>query len=274
MSMKKFSLIFLKVFGYCFLAFITFFISNGIYENIYINKKINEFISMAVYEKEENIGNTKVIYYKVSRETFVNKGYETYERPTIWSSGVASDGITYENVIGSTGDILLNKRSPYENIPFVYEFITFFFGGHAVTTCGLKNNDSYDDLGINVIEVAGNTENTNYVLEKRNDWFLSERRSETIGVRLKGITKDENYQFMDNLKNKFGQPYNYTFLFNTKKSHYCTDLLNKGLKEVNKKYSINDWFYVSVNDIINSNNTYISFYKYNDGNITYVYYLG
>ena len=250
-----------KILLYGLLAFLVFFVSNGIYENIYIQQEINDFKNAGDYESEEMIGNTKVIYYKVSRETYVEKGWEAYERPTI-----------KEHVIGSNGDILLNKKSPFDNLPFIYEFISFFFGGHAVAAKGLENGDSFDDLGVNVLEVAGNTEDSNYVREIKNNWFLSDRREETIGVRVKGVTKEDTDNFTNNILAKLGEPYNYSFIFNTKKSHYCTDLMSKCYQEAG--FKINDWFYTSINDLITSKNTYISFYKYNDGKTTYVYYLG
>lgn len=252
----------LKIFGYFLLGNVLFFFTNGIIENIYMTMSINEFKQMAVYEYEEVRDGQTYIYYKVSRETYIDKGWECYERPTI-----------YHDNIGSNGDILLTKESPFEGIPVIHEFITFFFGGHAAIGLGDRNGDDFDFEAKNIIHTLGNGDD-NCARVDVNDWLIEERRAETIGVRVKGATKEETNQFICNTLDKLGTPYNYLFIFNTKNTYYCTDIISRSYQEVNKKIKINDWFYTSVNDIVNSNDTYISFYKYMDGKTTYIYYLG
>lgn len=253
-----------KVIGYSFLAFLVFFVSNGFYENIYLHMEIQEFMKKGVYDTCEYIGTTRVEYYKVSRGTYEEKGYETYYRPSI-----------NNGYLGSSGDILLNKKSPFEGIPFVYEFISFFFGGHAASPLGLETSDGiYNGEATMVIEAAGNNEDgQNIVREIPNNWVTSRRRRETIGVRVKGLTEQESYQYIEQLKKKEGEPYNFSFLFNTKKSHYCTDLIDKCYREVNKKYALNDFFYTSVNDLILSKKTYIFLYKVQINDVMQIYYI-
>ncbi len=261
--MKNKFIIGFNILGFCFMAFIVYFVSNALYENIYIICNIEEFKSLGVYEKEE-FGETKIIYYKVPRETYIKKGWELYHRNAI-----------KDNYIGSSGDILLNKKSPFVEYPIICEFISFFFGGHAAAPMGTESSlGVYDGTAKKILENAGNNPDGNNVArEGVNNWFSSLRRDETIGVRVKGVSEIESYQFIDNLKSRLGEPYNFSFIFNTKNSSYCTDFISKSWKEVSNKYDLNDFFYVSVNDLIISEKTYIFFYKYTSNNVTYIYYL-
>ena len=57
-----------------------------------------------------------------------------------------------------------------------------------------------------------------------------------------------------------GDPYNYTFVFNTKNAHYCTDILSKAYAVVDKDLN-EDHFITTAQDIIISEDTFIFVYK-------------
>ena len=70
-----------------------------------------------------------------------------------------------------------------------------------------------------------------------------------------------------------GEPYNYTFFFNTKNASYCTDIIGKAYSEIDVNLN-KDKLTTSVYDLLISDETYISYYSYKDNNgIKYIYCL-
>ena len=72
-----------------------------------------------------------------------------------------------------------------------------------------------------------------------------------------------------------GEKYNYLFIFNTLNAYYCNDVCNRVYgKEFGMNYSIDtNGFHVSLQDLFRSEDTFITFVKYKQGDKTYVYYL-
>lgn len=242
--------------GLCFFSF------SAIYENNKIDKEIAQFIKDAIdkpfYSEKYN-----TYFYKVTKDYKDVSPSFTYidnnDRPLYLRN------LPYAP--GSSGDILTSLYSPL-NSKILRNFVEFYFGGHAAIV------DGYD-----LIETTGLAENMedNVVIESYNDWLLPEntKRSEFIGIKVKDASYEDRKQAYQNAKAKLGEPYNYTFVFNTKKSHYCTDLVSKSYYQVSKEYDLNqDLIAVTVQDLITSTDTYIFMYKKqnNDGSYN-VYYL-
>ena len=224
---------------YIVLIIVIFLIVNGVIENISINRKISNFTHQGQLVKDDTENGIK--FYVVSRETSKSSLNET-------------DGKYY---IGSEGDILLKRASPYPEIPVFHQLATFFVGGHAGYVVDSKTT----------IEVNGKDKDNNRVAIYNNDWFSLK---ECIGVRLKNqeIVSDVT----DNIKTKIGSKYNYSFIFDN--GYYCTDLMSKSVCEVSRKDNINDFGFTTANDIITSKNVEICYYHYTDTKgIKHVYYV-
>lgn len=226
------------------------FLVNGFGEKIFVNKKIQEFKSRAIYVASDP--NLKTHYYKV----LAKYDYEDTTRNIF----------DQENrIIGSKTDIIITNRNPMRdnptlNIPIGF-LATNFYVGHAT----INSTDSGDRM----YEVLGNsiTPEENQVIESSNDWLIIEdylkERSESpniIGLRVKNTTEDQRNKVVEYLKKQEGKTYNFTFLFNRHNTFYCTDLVSRAFKHagINVNY---DYLATTGNDIIMSKNTYIIFYR-------------
>ena len=223
---------------YLILIIVIVLLINGVVENIVIMHKIDSFKRDAVLVNEDVENGIK--FYCVSRET---------SSPSL----NMVDGAYY---VGSKGDIIVKRGSPYPEIPVFHELMTFFIGGHASYVIDSKTT----------IEVNGKEKN-NKVDYYNNDWF---NKKECIGLRLKN--KEIIDDVTESVKAKLGSKYNYTFVLD--KGYYCTDLMSKSVTDVSKYDNINDFGFTTTNDLITSRNTEICYYHYTDQKgIKHVYYV-
>jgi uncharacterized protein YycO len=87
------------------------------------------------------------------------------------------------------------------------------------------------------------------------------------------MNQKEKDKFVYNSEKFLGYPYNYSFIFNTKKSIYCSDLVSRAAKPLG--FNLNkDNGTTSIYDLIVSNDTYIFYYHYFDNEgVRHIYYL-
>lgn len=271
-----------------FIGFILFLTGQTIAEHMRIKQKVRDFTKLGILQ--EDISTDKIKYYKVSRETYYPNEY--YREPFY-------NGLLIEP--GAEGDIFLSQQAPYPTLPGIYEFVTFYFGGHAAYIG--PNNIIYDIAGYPVADETALgvyfkggretvvSENYNYWLdptytgsdEGNYRYFGSYYRKEFFGIRIKGVTEeevDEVTKFMKHLDEIKAQ-YNFQFIFNKENRYYCTDMVERGYNSITtsdgkRKYNLNnDWVVVTVNDLLLSKDTYISFYVRTDKNdVKHIYYIG
>lgn len=275
---------------YLFISFLIFLTGQTVAETIKIKANIRKFTSLGVYQPDIR-GDGKIRYYKVSRETWHPK---EFERDPFFNDD--------PSLPGAEGDIFVTRQAPLASYPGVFEFVSFYFGGHAAYFG--ENNDIYETFGFygsdetlfGVIKDGG--ENTYVQIEDSNYWldpnyrhegtpsydrFGTYYRKEWIGLRVKGVTKGEVKQvtsFMNVLVDNKAQ-YNHLFIFNTKDRYYCTDMMSRAYATITNsngesKYNLNnDGVATTVNDLILSKDTYISYYVTTDkDNVKHVYYIG
>lgn len=206
--------------------------------------------------------------------------------------------------IGQTGDIIVTQQSPFPNVPFIHEWITYYFGGHASLVN--EENKLYEATGIgsaNIFEVMlfpGNKEHDFdvSVTQSNNYWLNTNRRApsnpayayygsfnrnEFLSLRVKNLTHDQRVAAVDYAKTQHEEEalYNYTFFLDVAYKYYCTDMISRAYQDVmvpthrQRGYSqaLNDRFITSVNDLINSDETYITSYVKIDNNTVSIYYL-
>lgn len=254
----------LKAVSMALVVFILFFLSTNIAEYISINHEIKSFMERGtlVYEDQS----TKTKYYEVPRR----KG--EIDKPSFTKEG--NNKYAYA---GSYGDTLVTQESPFYkdpvDIPIAYEFVSFWFGGHAA----IITNEEHWYGGNVIVEATGMSSDPEYnvVTETYNYWldYDYQYRDSFIGIRVKGATEEAYEKYADWAYEQVGMPYNTTFIFNTKNSFYCSDLVSRGWEE--QGYNLNeDVIVTTINDIVSSNDAYIFFYKYTDKGTGYqhIYY--
>ncbi len=271
------------------------------YENVKVNQEIEAFKDRAITEITEDFEYSpgviqKRIYHIVPRET----SYELSDARSVFYD----DSKKY---LGQSGDILMTQDSPFPHIFGIHQFVTYYFGGHA--TLSSDHNTLYEATGladdfqtiIDTIKEPGDEphdlsltaqeKHSNMWLDPnyRTDsdpaypYYGSYYRDEFIGVRVKNIT-DEQLQglndFGDSIKDQ--ALYNYLFFLDMKNKYYCTDLVSRAYQAVmvedykQKQYSSvlnDDGFITSVNDMILSNDTYISVYVEIIDDVVHIYHL-
>lgn len=230
-------------------------LTTAITKNVYADILIEDFKSKGEYQEKESRPSVK--FYRIPADN---------EEPTFQRRG----NTVYP---GGTGDILISLKSEME-IPFIGDFVSFFAGGHAALVLG----NYQDGIGYAsdqfTIESSGLVEEDSIanILEK-SYWAMGNPYKTVIGLRVK-MTEAERKTVIAEAMGYWGDPYNYSFLFDTKNKSYCSDLLSK----IFSKIGINlnkDGFTTSIYDILLSNHTYISYYHYYDSKgIKHIYYLG
>jgi len=250
-----------KTISMALVVFILFFLSTTIAEYVEINREIQSFMERGTLVEVDELN--KIKYYEVPRRN------GEIDKPSF----TEYDGDKYA-FAGSYGDMFVTQESPFfhsPDIPLAYEFVSFWWGGHAAIV-----SDDVDEFGYpQVIEATAMSEDPEYnaVTKIWNYWLTQEYRDNFIGLRVKGATKNEYQSYAKWANDQLGTPYNMTFVFNTENTFYCSDLVSRGWGELG--YNLNeDAIVTSINDIITSDDTYIFFYKYTDRGTGYqhIYY--
>ncbi len=267
-------------------GFFVFTFGQVVYETIAVKRETKKFMAKGVLQ--EDISTDEIKYYVVSRETFYP---DELERTPFYKGNLKYPG--------DEGDLFVTRFAPFPDKPVVYQFVSFYFGGHAgyvgpdnliYETYGIPNADeNFLDVIINGGRNTHVSTKTNYWLNPNHNsesdvdypYFGSYYRKEWIGLRVKGITQEEIEEtttFMETLKEEKAQ-YNFFFVLFTKNKYYCTDMMSRAFgifkKDGKMKYNLNmDGFAVTVNDLILSNDTYISYYVMTDfSGVKHVYFV-
>lgn len=253
--MKKILKYVFKLCEFILLFILVVGITAAITKNIYSEILIKNFKSKGVFQEE--LSNDKIKIYHIES----NEEIPTY---TIYNNKITP---------GNTGDIVISLDLMLDNA-MVGSIISFFAGGHA----GLVLDDYKDSQGSAspdyTLESTGFGDNTNSDIFNKNYWYEDYvcPFNEVIALRVK-TTEEERNKIISKAMALVGEPYNYTFFFNTKNTSYCTDIIGKAYSEIDVNLN-KDKLTTSVYDLLISDETYISYYSYKDNNgIKYIYYL-
>lgn len=170
---------------------------------------------------------------------------------------------------GFHGDILVSTEATLIN-PLISSFISFYAGGHAAVCIDYSTSVTVNENM--TIEASGvNGDDTAQLFDK-NYWVYPNVFNEVIGLRM-DMSNDERNSFVDNATKFLGYPYNYSFIFNTKNSIYCSDLVSRSAKPLG--FNLNkDNGTTTIYDLIVSKDTYIFYYHYFDNEgVKHIYYL-
>ena len=227
---------------------------NSIVETTKISIEIDNFMKKGEYQ--ESLSTVTNKYYKVPRETWM---------ADIDSYVVINNRVTY----GNSGDIIIRMKSQAGNLQITKDLVSYYFGGHAASVCytetykgaSYSNNyciESHYSAGVQKT-YSGYWDNDNY-----KDEFLCLR------VKASEEKKRKAFHYM---ADQIGKKYNHSYIFGTKNKYYCSDLISRAWQTAGIDLNY-DGFYCSIQDIICSSKTYISFYKLEKNGIDYYYYLG
>ena len=273
---------------------ITYTLAKAVGENYVVDQLIESFIARADENADLTFeyGGYQWRYYPIQR----THDYELSDARDVFYDEDKRE-------IGQFGDILLNRQNAFRDIPIIYQFISFYFGGHAAFRddgAGL-----YETTGLNVdweafigaikspgynsdiTQAAIQHINFNYWLDMgTGTQFAPFYRSEMMSVRVKDVTNEQlnlAKQYLDyQVDNR--SLYNFLFWLDMKEKHYCTDLVSRAYQyafydsEDQRQYSRalnDDGFITSVNDLILAEATYFTTYtRVNQTDLTVsIYYL-
>ena len=263
-------------------------------ETILVDQLITDFIARA----DDNPAEIKELYdyewhyYPITRI----EDYELADHRDVFYDDAKRE-------IGNYGDVLLTRQSAFKDLPFIHQFVSYYFGGHA----SFINDDGgiYETTGVNVdfqtmidsVFIDPNNHplqnvsiqklNGNYWLDKITTTQYSPfYRTEVMSVRVKDVTLNQIQTARDFLEYHYQNRtlYNYLFWLNMKDRFYCSDLISRAYQSSfydeneQREYSrtLNyDGFITSINDIILAQETYLTSYIKIDTNhhIVNIYYL-
>ena len=230
--------IFLIVLCGCLLSTASYFTVDAIVENNEVKEKVNAFLKR------------KVIECTYSNDFDMNfcrlEGNKT--RPAFH---VYNDSFYSDIYNGSQGDIIVSHENEM-GFP-IDVFMNFYAGGHAA----LIDDDH------TIIEIAGAApkKEDNVVLHGLDYWLRDTTlRDSYIGLTINSLTSEDVDKVMQRAESYLGYPYNYSFVFNTKHTRYCTDIITKAYEAINLRLD-EDRFIVTAQDLILSKYCDIFLYK-------------
>ena len=122
-------------------VFILFFLSTTIAEYVEINREIQSFMERGTLVEVDELN--KIKYYEVPRRN------GEIDKPSF----TEYDGDKYA-FAGSYGDMFVTQESPFfhsPDIPLAYEFVSFWWGGHAAIV-----SDDVDEFLISILREYDN----------------------------------------------------------------------------------------------------------------------
>lgn len=243
----------------CFILFIALWATtSSTVKNVEKLIYVEQFKSRGEYQ--DSISTNQIKFYKVAANE-----KEDSKRPAYLSNG----STIYP---GSKGDILVSTQATLVN-PFISGIVTYYVGGHATIVV-----DDYFDYQVEAnnrssVEATGLSPYDNRsVITDRSYWTEKGPFTEVIGLRV-NLSESEIKEVVSNAISLVGDDYNYSFLFDTDKKSYCSDIVTKAFSHVNVNLN-KDSFATTIYDLIVADKTYISYYSFYEENVLNVYYLG
>ncbi len=222
------------------LIFLGYVIVSSSVENIIVRNKINAFKDECIPVEKLNTNNK--VFYSVSREN---------NEPSLkYQNGYVKPGAPL--------DIVLKLDSTY-TFPIFHEVVSFTIGGHAALVTMEYEDGNIDIPSHAMLETTFNDESKEVFINTANYWENINFTYSYMVLRVK-MTEDEKVAVMNQAVSMLGDPYNLSFIFNTKNSHYCSDLITKIFKILGMNLNY-DGFVTTIYDLIMSNKTEIVMYK-------------
>lgn len=169
---------------------------------------------------------------------------------------------------GSFCDILVTTDSSIE-VPVIHSLLDLTVGGHA-GLCGMYYADKYYTItDYDSIDTAYNETDNKTTIYPKNRWNDYVEFPSYFILRV-NLTVDEMYTVFNEVVSSLGDPYNLTFLLDTKNKSYCSDLISKAFRKVNINLNY-DYGATTVIDLLESKYTEIVGYKIRKNGINFFY---
>lgn len=220
-----------------------YFIIFALVENASTSCMIKSFKNECT-EYVEEMSNDKQKFYTVSRGT---------NRPSFTKNSVGAVNP------GAPLDVIVKLESTYD-IPFVTQFINFFIGGHAALCCDTYNKDGLVLNNNYLIEATYNSAHDDVFVCSKAYWEYISFTERYLVLRVKNLTDDDRAKVLEKAVSMIGDKYNLSFIFNTHKYHYCSDLITKCFRVVNRNTNY-DGFATTIFDLVMSGDVEIVGYK-------------
>lgn len=223
-------------------------------EQVIINSKISSFKKLGVLQ--EDISTNRIKYYKVSLEN---------EEPGYIMQGKNMIPGNYCDIVTAKATFMFNE--------FMSAFKNFNVGGHAAIVTAPYADSKIRINKYDSIEATGMEEGENVAtISNRDYWNDLEIFNEVICYRAH-LTEEQKDDIMSASCGHLGDPYNYSFTFDTLNKSYCSDLVSKSFSKAGIDLN-KDGYWTTVWDIMVCPDLYITYYHYTEDNIKYVYYVG
>lgn len=227
---------------------VVFIVVSTIIENITYKSKLAIFLDNQILYEEKSTSVRK-LYYKTDPSIYTDS---TYRYP------------------GTFCDILVTTDSSVE-IPFIHDILSATVGGHAGLV-GMQYQDAYYSItDKDTIDITHNNESTICRSYPQLSWDNGSMFPNYYILRV-NLTENQMVQVFNEVISCLGDPYNMTFLLNTKNSSYCSDLVSKAFRRVGINLNP-DFGATTVIDLLASNKCEIVGYKEVLKGVSYYYTL-
>lgn len=264
--MKKYLRFYLKailiVLHFVILFILVWGLSLSTVKNIMTSVIINEFRNKGVLQ--EDISTSKVEYYKIESDNPLEEASFTHYNSKF-------DGWP-EDIPGGKCDILASTEATLLG-PITSSFITYTVGGHAALSTSSYIDDKFMLSDDEIIEATGMNDGDNPTVVSNKLYWINDRVYKSMMVLRTNITEEQKDEVLSYCSSFIGDPYNFSFLFNTKNQVYCSDIISRSFLKVGINLN-KDGFQTTVYDLIVSSDSYLSYYHIFENGVKKIYYLG
>ncbi len=264
--MKKYFRFYLKailiVLHFVILFILVWGLSLCTVKNIMTSFIIDNFRQKGVLQ--EDISNDKVKYYKIESDNPLEAASFTHYNEKF-------DGWP-KDIPGSKCDILVSTQATLVG-PITSGFITYTVGGHAALSTSSYLDSEFVLNDDRIIEATGMNEGENPTVVSSKTYWVNDKTFNSMMVLRTNATEAQKDEVISYCSTFIDDPYNFSFLFNTKRSVYCTDIISRSFNKVGINLN-KDGFQTTVYDLIVSNESYLSYYHIFEDGIKKIYYLG
>lgn len=275
----------------------------SIYQNIKVNISIKNFTHRSSFSETETV----VFPNGIKEQRMYHPIDRRYDYELSDEREVFYDKIN-RIYLGQMGDIFVTQESPFPNIFGFHQLMSFLVGGHAALSNG--NNQFIEATGFpqadeNVYDIIKDESDGTHDFSVgvnqsvNNYWMLPDYRGENdpsypyygsyyrekfIVLRVKNLeveTLNKTIEYANmHLMNR--SLYNFLFFLDTHNKFYCTDFISRSYRygmqtensDISYPLALNDnGFVTTVNDLILSDDTYITAYVENSNGVRHIYYL-
>ena len=125
---------------------------------------------------------------------------------------------------GAPLDIIIKLESTF-NL-WCTPFINYFIGGHAAICMDEYKSKDLNLTNYDLIETTYNNSHKEVFVSSKAYWENTSFTEKYIILRVKGLTDEDRNEALHKAISMIGDPYNLTFIMNTKNSHYCSASAN------------------------------------------------